>query len=354
MQLGGLVAGPKSWRYGLWRAALAAVAASLVALLGVSVALGAAAKVVGGRPPTPVATGKAVRRRARPAATPISLNLDLAVRERAALQQLIVAASTPGSPSYGHYLSKSQYMARFAPTSADVESVSAWARGEHLRVTGVSKDNLLVHVRGPTAAVEHAFNVAVGEFTADGRNFFSAESAPSVPADLPVAGVRGLSNFERPRPAYTCVNGECGFLPPEFRTLYDIQGSGEGQTIAFTLWGTPLTEEYFEKEAAITKAPALALGAGPGQIEFHVVGGTNKMSEGEEGDIHQETALDSEVAHEVAPKAHETYWLAADEENSFGLSLQTAQDEAANSSAKVISKQRAPGLRVSDNPGTAG
>ena len=61
------------------------------------------------------------------------------------------------------------------------------------------------------------------------------------------------------------------------------------------------------------------------------------MSEGEEGDIHQETALDSEVAHEVAPKAHETYWLAADEENSFGLSLQTAQDEAANSSAKVIS-----------------
>ena len=200
------MAGPKSWRYGLWRAALAAVAALLVALLGVSVALGAAAKVVGGRPPTPVATGKAVRRRARPAATPISLNLDLAVRERAALQQLIVAASTPGSPSYGHYLSKSQCMARFAPTSEDVESVSAWARGEHLRVTGVSKDNLLVHVRGPTAAVEHAFNVAVGEFTADGRNFSRLkaprQSLPTCPSRA-YADSRTSNGRDLPTPAST-------------------------------------------------------------------------------------------------------------------------------------------------------
>src|SRR5271165_3990028 len=79
--------------------------------------------------PRPVAHGLAHLRGARSRSASVSLNVDLATREPAQLEELIRDASTPGSRSYGHYLTPEQYDARFAPTAGEVRAVESWLRG---------------------------------------------------------------------------------------------------------------------------------------------------------------------------------------------------------------------------------
>src|SRR5271156_1731571 len=123
--------------------------------------------------PSPVARGLAHLRGARSTNASVSLNVDLATREPVELEELIRAASTPGSPSYGHYLTPEQYDARFAPTASELSAVETWLRGLGLDVAGASPDNSLVHVDASTAAIEQAFGVNINNYTFQGREFYA-------------------------------------------------------------------------------------------------------------------------------------------------------------------------------------
>jgi len=83
-------------------------------------------KTVGGEAPPPVAAGAAQARGSHAAGAPLSVNVGLSVRESAQLDEVIAAASTPGSPSYGHYLTEPEYLASYAPTDAQVAAVESW------------------------------------------------------------------------------------------------------------------------------------------------------------------------------------------------------------------------------------
>ena len=161
-------------------------------------------KTVAGLVPPPVAQLVASSRGAHPASATLSLNVDLTVRESAKLGEVIAAASTPGSPSYGHYLSEAEYMADYGPTDAQVGAVESWLSSQGLDVTGASKDNLLVSVEGSTAAVEQAFGVSINDYAYAGNEFFANDRAPSVPADLAVTAVSGLSDYYKPVATNTC------------------------------------------------------------------------------------------------------------------------------------------------------
>src|SRR5262249_18012955 len=134
-------------------------------------------KAVGGQVPAPVGQGSAKSHGGRAASAQLSVNVNLAVRESAQLDGVIAAASTPGSPSYGHYLTEGEYMARYAPTDAQVAAVESWLARQGLSVTGASKDNLLVHVQGSTAAIENAFSVAINNYTAGQKEFYASDRA---------------------------------------------------------------------------------------------------------------------------------------------------------------------------------
>ncbi len=287
-------------------------------------------KTVAGLVPPPVAQLVASSRGAHPASATLSLNVDLTVRESAKLGEVIAAASTPGSPSYGHYLSEAEYMADYGPTDAQVGAVESWLSSQGLDVTGASKDNLLVSVEGSTAAVEQAFGVSINDYAYAGNEFFANDRAPSVPADLAVTAVSGLSDYYKPVPTNTCYPSTtvCGLDGEEIRTAYDITGNAEGETIAYTLWGKPVPQKAYENYASATKTPLLKVGAGNEAIEFKELGGASSVNN------EQEITVDTESAHVVAPKAHHIYFLA--KEDNLGQ-LETAADEAANSAATVIS-----------------
>ena len=278
----------------------------------------------------------------------MSLNVDLATREPAQLEEVIRAASTPGSSSYGHYLTPEQYEARFAPTASELRAVETWLRGLRLHVTGASPDNSLVHVNAPTAAVERAFGVAINNYVFQDREFYANDRGPSVPASLHVDWIGGLSNYNSFHfdSADHCVNSKsepafCGYFGTDFRTAYDLTGSGEGQTIGFTLWGKTVPQTDYTKYATDTGTTALTVGgAGANGLEFIQVGGSSTINGKDE------VALDTEVAHAVAPGIHETYWLGV---NNTEPTLETVLDDAANSKIAVISNSW--GFACSSTPG---
>src|ERR1700746_296553 len=73
-------------------------------------------KPIADNTPAVVAQGKAQNRGRHNGNELFTLNVGLAVRDSSGLDALIKAASSPGSPQYGHYLTNAQYMASYAPT----------------------------------------------------------------------------------------------------------------------------------------------------------------------------------------------------------------------------------------------
>jgi hypothetical protein len=282
--------------------------------------------------PPPVAQGTAVAVDHVASATGLDLNVGLGVRDSSKLNALIAAASTPGNPAFGHYLTQAQYMDQYAPTQSEAAAATAWLRSRGVDVTGVSPDRLLVHVRATVAQVETAFAVKVDNFRAGGRTFRANDRAPSVPAGLDIASIGGLSTYEVLEPATTCTpnpGSKCGYDGGDFRSAYNVVGDGTGQTLGFTLWGESLPQSDYNGYATATGNTALNVGgSGDDGLTFIPVGGTTT-----ESDTDGEVALDTEIAHGVAPGVHETYWLGHDN----GSVMETVINDAANSSIAVIS-----------------
>jgi hypothetical protein len=313
-------------------ATLAAVALNLSLLLAPASASASTSSVsLAGDTPAPVAHGRATLRGPHDASAMLNINVGLAVRGSARLDAIIAAASTPGSARYGHYLSNAQYMASFAPTGAQVREVKRWLRRAGVRVIGSSRDNLLVYGRASVATAERAFSVAINNYALDGRKFHANDRNPLVPANLDVHYISGLSNFDVFKPAISCTpEPKCGYDGGTFRSAYDIVGNGKGQSIGFTLWGKALVQADYDGYAKGTGTTALKVGgAGDDGLEFITVPKATT-----EEDTDPEVALDTMIAHGVAPGVHETYWLGENNENS---TLEKVLNEAANSSIKIIS-----------------
>ena len=69
-----------------------------------------------------------------PGSQVLHLDVTLAGQDPAGLGEEVAAVSTPGSPSYHHYLTSAQYAADYGPSAAEVQQVSATLRAQGLTV----------------------------------------------------------------------------------------------------------------------------------------------------------------------------------------------------------------------------
>ncbi len=132
------------------------------------------------------------------AVTSMQLTVALEPRDPAALTAYATAVSTAGSPVYRHYLTPSEFRARFAPRRTTLVRVQAQLRRQGLEPTGVTANGLAIHVRGPSAAIEHAFRLSLERVRlADGRDAVYNSNAPAVPASVApdIQAVIGLSSL---------------------------------------------------------------------------------------------------------------------------------------------------------------
>jgi len=261
-----------------------------------------------GQTPTVVASGQAVRLRAHDSTATMTLNLSLPLRNRAVLEAFVATQASSNKA-----LTAQEFRAGYAPTAAQVRTVTEWATSQGLTLVSVSPDNLAIIVRGTTRTVAAALHVTINDYQApNGRLFYSADRDATPPAALGLQAISGLDSYHRFRAHLRRANAAAHaaprppYGPADFRAAYDVAGhnaDATGQTIGFTLWGAPVSTAdlaYFTAHSG----DALAEGSGPDQVEWIPVNGPVS-------DTTQtiEKALDVEYAHAMAPGSHLKYWL---------------------------------------------
>lgn len=138
-------------------------------------------------------------------ASAVHAGLILPLRNQAQLAELLRRQYTPGDPLFHQFLTPPEFTAKFGPTQADYDAVTAYARAQGLTITGQSAGRTLLNVAGPSAKIETAFGVQMGRYKlASGEVVYSNSAAPALPRSVAVrvAGIAGLNNLARMHPHF--------------------------------------------------------------------------------------------------------------------------------------------------------
>ncbi|MCW2496224.1 S53 family peptidase [Jatrophihabitans sp.] len=296
----------------------------------------------------------------------------------AALAATATALSTPGSSTYGHFLTAAQYNAKYTPTTATVKQVSSWLASSGFTVSKVAAHNQYLSISGNVRAVKKAFGADVDVYHHNGATVHAPASALKAPTALAanVLAVTGVdtsvqkvtpasagpdaappagfyngqpcskyygqlkstyqADYSTPLPKFAGKSlpfAVCGYTGPQLRAAY------EGYT---PLTGSGVSVAIIDAYAANTIAAdaskyAIQNGDGsyaPGQFTqtkltpfTHT--GTGPTGCGENGWYGEET-LDVEAVHAMAPEADIHYYGASscyDSDFIDALSL-VVQDDA--------------------------
>ena len=274
----------------------------------------------------------------------------LAGRAPAAETSFATAASTPGHPAYGRYLSPAQFTARFGTTSAQVAAVKAWARSAGLTVVSVTAH--YVALTGTAPRVGSALGTSIHAYSRSAGGpvtGYAPVRGISVPASIgaDVTTVTGLDNESisagpadrlarqasppkasagpdsSPWASFACSHwwgqhvssipkadgrtsapdAVCGYSPAQLRSAYGVSaGSGKGATIAIVLDGSLPTmladaNRFFRGyHLAGFASGQFTVNTGPGFAAS--CGGSSDLPE---------EPLDVETVHIVAPAAKVVY-----------------------------------------------
>jgi len=285
----------------------------------------------------------------------VNLRVYLAPKGGVAVEEAAVAAvATPGNPSYRHFITPAQFNATYAPTTAEVNSVTSWLSSQGLRVTGVESARQYLSVRGTVAAAQQAFGVSVQKFTHDGQSVQAPSGALTVPTSIAgqVLTVTGLdttqhankisattpppptgfnnarpcsifygqiqakfqADFTTPLPKFngkTLDYAPCGYTGPQLRAAYEGNTTldGSGVSVATTLWFASQTIAADTNQYAVENGDG---GFAKGQLTQAPHPAFNFDPQCDPSGVASEEALDIEAVHAMAPAANIRYYAAKD------------------------------------------
>ncbi|MFF5435126.1 protease pro-enzyme activation domain-containing protein [Streptomyces griseofuscus] len=178
------------------------------------------------------------------------------------------ATSTPHNALYRHFLTPSEFQARFGPSPRQSQTVLTWARAHDLETTQVTAH--FITIAGTVRQVEKALSVSFHSYSSHGRTGIAPTSTPSLPADL-ASAVLTITDLEhltaapekaapmppagnhlaQPQPCSTVdkeklsdltgADGHklpwapCGYTPQQLREAYGVNRpelTGQGATVA--------------------------------------------------------------------------------------------------------------------------
>ena len=231
-----------------------------------------------------------------PADRQLNVAVPLKLRDTAGLDRFLADVADPHSPSYGHYLTPSQFADRFGPSRQAFDQVSAYLRARGLKVTGTNGQ--AVDATGTTAQVTAAFATPIGRYDRDGKRFFANDRNPVLPASIAglVQGVSGLNDYAVRHHTVQNHAAPSGLGPAALRSIYDTNGigaDGSGQTVA--LWEF----DGYKKSDISTYDQQFGLGS-PAPTTVPVDGANYDSSPGQG---QAEVSLDIEIVQAMAPKA---------------------------------------------------
>ncbi len=143
----------------------------------------------------------------------------------------------------GERISPSEMAARFYPARETWSAVANWALSQGLTVEPEGASRMSVVVHGQVAQVANAFQARFARVRgADGAEYTSAVTSPSVPSDLApsIAGVLRLQPQFHPRTAaslYSSVVIDGGYPPQYLLDQYGATGVGDGTGQVIAIYG---------------------------------------------------------------------------------------------------------------------
>jgi hypothetical protein len=137
-----------------------------------------------------------------PADSNLRLALALPLRNQQALTELLQQLYDPRSPSFHAFLSSSEFTALFGPTEEDYQALIRFVERNGFTVVGKHPNRLVLDVQGSVSNIERAFSITLHRYShpTEQRDFFAPDQEPSVPLDLRMADMWGLTDFYRPVP----------------------------------------------------------------------------------------------------------------------------------------------------------
>jgi len=132
------------------------------------------------------------------------LDIVLPLRNPGELENFLRDLYDPSNVSYRHFLTVSEFTARFGPSQADYEAVVQYAKAHGLTVVGGSRDGMDVQVEGSVASIEAAFHVNMGlyQHPTENRTFYAPDREPTVDLPFQLWHVSGLDNYSIPHPMF--------------------------------------------------------------------------------------------------------------------------------------------------------
>ena len=179
-----------------------------------------------------------------PDSTPIHVNLGLQIQNKAAAQAFVQHITTPGDPLFQQELEPADFISKYSPSSAQVQSVVNYLTGAGFKNVQVEPNNLMVAADGTAAAVRTAFNTQLGAFLVNGKSVYANLSAAQVPESLSglVVAVLGLNNAAQMTiPMAKTAAVSVPVFPGAYRakdlwTAYDAGTSSTGSKTAIAIF----------------------------------------------------------------------------------------------------------------------
>jgi len=142
----------------------------------------------------PAWASKATDLGALPGSKAVDFQVVLGLRNAAAAEQEVAAVSTPGSSSYGHFLTDAHFDATFAPAASTEAAVASWLRSAGLTIVGVAASRMYIEVSGTVAQADRLLGTSLHNYRYQGQTLPAPAGDYVVPAQLStsIAGFVGL------------------------------------------------------------------------------------------------------------------------------------------------------------------
>jgi pseudomonalisin len=174
--------------------------------------------------------------------TVLHLDIVMTPRNAAGETAAMKAMYTRGSATYHQFLTPAQWEAKYAPTAAQVSTVTKYLQGQGFTAVTPTANRELVTATATVAKAAAAFHTTFSSYGAGSKVFYTNATNASVPSSLAnlVTAVVGLSNAPLPMPhpkveAAGSPNLD-GITPKDFQNTYDVAKTPTGSKDAIALF----------------------------------------------------------------------------------------------------------------------
>lgn len=275
---------------------------------------------------------------------PVSIVVELKLRNEKLLDDYIAEQQRPGSVAYHQWLTSAESTENFAPTAEQAQAVADYLAGMGYTNVQIAANRLLVTADGTAGAARRAFDTDFVQVAGkDGNDIANVRDA-QVPAFLGgiVQGVYGLQTLNRmhtysrdPQPlranstgkrGAAIASGANGYLPHQFQTVYHAGSTPNGRNTAVAIvgWGS-MTKSvsdlaHYESDYGIAAVPASVV----------TIGRSSKDNSGE-----GEWALDAQAIVGISGGVKSLTFYAAYSGTDANL-LNTINRAVSDNTAKIV------------------